>query len=300
MLNFNFRVERSKDCILIDSTNWIENTSNSIQKYRLSGRAVVTYITEVLDTNFERQEFKESIKKGDTVLLSRIVSEVSQYRKYGIGSDKRYFNAPAMQVMGVFEGGEISFDTFYPILDKLLIRTFTPESDNFIKKISDNTTVGTVVKAGSCRFSKNWEKKDLQVRVGDTVLVKDNIGTKIELNGTEYLAVEESAVVGIFKDNLDLDSMTFINESVLLSQYVPEKLSKTSVLYTPVINYEDLDYSDIYNPNTLKVEYIDPSLTKVKKGDIILIDRNVTSYVYFNDSKYFIINGMDYVEGKLN
>ena len=220
---------------------------------------------------------------------------------YGINEDKRYFNVPYTQVLGKFNGNEISYDALDMLYDKILIKPFTPVSEGVVKNMSDNTTVGEVVKVGPYKLRENGSKSPLKVKVGDIVLIKDNVTTDITFDVTTYKAAEEFSVVGIFKDkdNLSLDNMTFINKSILMNTYIPEKLLGSDILLTPVLNYEDLDYSDIYNGNRMKVEYVDSELTDLKKHDIIFIDKNVTNYVYFNNKKYCITNGLDYVEGKL-
>ena len=301
MLTLDFKTERSKDCILIDATKWVQNKSNMVQQYRLSGRDVITYIAEVLDTNLVNPEFKGKVKKGDYVLLSRVVSEVSQYRTYGIDGDNKYFNVPFMQIMGVFENRVISYNAFTPLFNKVLAVPFTPKKEGqFVEGITNKATIGKVLKTGRCRFNEAWEREPMKTSYGDTILIKDNMTTNIKLDGKDYYLLEEESIVCILDDlTYSLDDSEFINKSVLLQNYVPEKLLGSSILYTPNINYEDLDYTDIYNKNQMRVCHADLTLTQVKKNDIIFIDRNVASYVYYEDQKYYIVNGLDYVEGKL-
>ena len=39
--------------------------------------------------------------------------------------------------------------------------------------------------------------------------------------------------------------------------------------------------------------------SKLKKDDIILTDRSVTTYVYIGIDKYFMLSGMNYLEAKV-
>ena len=289
MLNFDFKIDKNKDCILINPNNWIVNSSNKIQKYRLSGRDVLTYITEILDVYADKGVLKGFIKPHDTVLLTRVASEVSQYKGFvGPDGDSKYYTIPIMQVIGVFENKNITLDSLNILFDKILYKKIEQETKGILKDINDNTTLGKVVKTGFCKFTNKWEKQPLTVKEGDIILVKDNISTEIVLDGETYYVVEESGIVGIFKnDNISFDNIIFMNNIVLMNPYIPEKMSTNSLLWTPIMDYEDLDYSEIYCRNQFKIAYLDENLTKLKKGDIVIIDRNVTTYVYFNKQKLY-------------
>ena len=78
-----------------------------------------------------------------------------------------------------------------------------------------------------------------------------------------------------------------------------KKLLNSTILETPDINYENLDYSEIYNRDLFQIKYIDKNVENLQKDDIILVKRDFTNYVYLNQEKYFLINGKDYVEAKL-
>lgn len=301
MLSFDFKIDKNKDCILINPDTWIANTSNKLQKYRMSGRNVITYITKVLDIYDDKECLKGFIHPQDYILLTRVASEVSQYKGFkGIDESLKYYTVPIMQVIGIFKNKDISLNSLTLLFDKILYKKIDLETKGIIKDVADNTTLGKVVKTGFCKFTNNWKKQPLTVKKDDLILVKDNISTEIILNGETYYAVEESGIVGIFNDSSDvsLDNLKFMNKIILMTPYIPEKMSKNSLLWTPVMDYEDSDYSEIYCRNQFKVIYLDESLTKLKKNDIVLIDRNVTTYVYFNKQKYFVVNGMEYIEGR--
>ena len=299
-MKIDFKIERNENCVLIDSNNWLVNDSNKIQRYRISGRNILTYITEALDVYPVEEALKGYINPGDTIFLTRVASEISNNR--GIKdkeADTNFFTLPIMQVIGVFKGN-VSLSSLNILFNKVLYKRVDVGTKGLIKDVGDNTTVGEVVKVGTCRFGQSWKKSPLMVKPRDLILVKDNISTEIILDGETYYAVEEEGIVGIFNDheNLSLNSMTFLNDIILMTPYIPEKMSSKSLLWTPVMNYEDLDYSEIYCRNRFKVAYLDENLTKIKKDDIVIIDRNVTTYVYFNRQKYYAINGMDYIEGR--
>ena len=296
----DFKVPRTKDCVVIDTKKWLQNASCPITVHRMSGRDIPTYISKVVSVNVDKPYFKGLINDGDTVLLTRVASEVAQYRTYGIeADDSRYYNTPIMQVIGIFEDNEISFSSLNLILDKVLVKKVDSSKLGKLELPESNTMIGEVVKVGWCKFDRKWNKQPLRVCVGDKVLIRDNVTTEIMLDGEKYYATEEAMVVGIFKDEqYDLDSMEIISESVIMEPYIPTK-ALNSTLYTPLLNFEDEDVTDIYNRDLFKILAVDKSLTNLKKGDIILLDRNITNYVYLYTDKYFILSGMDYINAKI-
>lgn len=301
MLGFDYKIDKHKDTVLIDPTAWVKNDSNIVQRYKLSGKDISTYITKVLDIYIDHDVAKDYISVGDTVLLTRIVSDVAQYRGF-IGPDRssKYFVTPILQVIGVFKDDKISLDNLNVLFDKVIYEKVQPKQEGLLTDSEGINNLGKVVKVGSFAVDNNWESKPLTVQIGDTILVKDNISTEIVLDGKIYYVVDESGIIGISSTGAcsSLDDFKLINRVMLMTPYIPEKMSKDSLLWTPIINYEDLDYSEIYCRNQFKINYLDKNLTNIKKGDIVIIDRNVTTYVYFNKQRYFVINGTNYIEGR--
>lgn len=297
----DFRVPRAKDCVLIDTKKWLQNSSSSLIVHRLSGRDIPTYLAKAESEYIEKEVLKGFINKEDTLLISRVASEIAQYRTFGLNEDdKRYYNVPIMQIMGVFEGDKISFNSLKMLFDKVLVKKVDPSRSCLLELPENNTMIGKVVKIGTCRFDSDWNKQDLIVKIGDEVLIRDNVTTEIFLDGETYYATEESMIVGIFKsENYELSNLELVNESIILDSYVPEKTLNSTLFVSPVINYEDADITDIYNRDLLKIIAVDKSLTKLNKGDIILTDRNVTNYVYLGSKKYFILSGMTHIEARV-
>lgn len=297
MYKIDYNVNRTKDCVLIDTTNWIDNSSNILKQYKMSGKKVITYIAEVLEVNIVEENFKGFVNKGDTVLLSRVASEVSQYKAYALtDGDKKYFDVPFMQILGVFRGNETSLGSLDLLSNKVLFEKETITTGP-LNTLDQAETVGRVLKVGKHGFSRNGIKKPLTVKEGDLVVVKDNVSTKVTFNGKDYYVVEENSIVCILnKDRKDMETANFINESILVSPYVPEKLSEH--LWTPNLDYENEDYSTIYNRDRFIINFLDSNLTELKKNDIIWLNRNVTTYVFFNGNRYFLLNGKENIDCK--
>ena len=84
-----------------------------------------------------------------------------------------------------------------------------------------------------------------------------------------------------------------------MKSYIATKLLNSNILISPDINYEDLDYSDIYNRDLFQIKFLDKKLNNFKKEDVILVKRDFTNYVYLNEEKYHLINGKDWIEAKI-
>ena len=296
----DFKIPRTKDCIIIDTKNWVQNSSQMLTIHRMSGRDIPTYLATALEVNAEKEVLKDGVKKGDTVLLTRVASEVAQYRAFELEvGDKRYYDVPIMQVLGKFTDNKISYNSLNMLFDKILIKKVDTSKIGLLEIPNSNTMIGEVIKVGTCKFDKDWNRQDLQVKVGDKVLIKDNVITEITFGADTYYATEESMVVGKFNSNeFTLENLTLINKSIIFDSYIAETALSSNLL-TPLLNFEDEDITDIYNRDLFKVLAVDNSLTDLKKNDIILTDRSVTNYVYIGVDKYFMLSGTDYLEAKI-
>ena len=183
------------------------------------------------------------------------------------------------------------------VYNKILVEKIDVKQSSLY--ISNNNMIGKIVKIGSTGFTRDLRLRKLRVKLGDTVIIKDNIATEIRLNDKVYYALEENNVVGIIGYGFSLADVTFINESILMKPYINPNILNSSILITPDINYEDLDYSDIYNRNAFQIEYLDEDIEGLSKGDIVIVKRDFTNYVYFNQEKYFLLNGKEWIETKI-
>ena len=148
--------------------------------------------------------------------------------------------------------------------------------------------LGKVVKVG----------ENSKVKTDDVIAVRDNVSTPIKFENKDYFAIEDKFVVGVLNSSYSIDSMNLINEYIIMKPYISKNVLNSTVLETPEINYNDLDYSDIENRNLFKVCYADKSLN-VEKGDILLLNRDFTNYMYYNNEKFFVINGKKWISGKI-
>lgn len=280
----DYKVTKTEDCALMDVQNWIP-TSDIISQ-SIKGKISASYVTEVLEENFKKDY---GVYKGDYILVTKVASEIAPMRSYNLHDSRKYFNLPISQIIGRFRNKSVSWSTLELVKGKVLVEKVNNENSYlFLPETSD--MLGRVVKVNS----------DIdKLKIGSIVLLKDNIVTPIRLNGKEYYAADDMNIVGILSYGTALGDIEFINESVLMTPYHGKYLFGSSILLSPDINYEDLDYSDLHNRDLFQIKFLDKSIKELKEGDIILARRDFTSYVYLNDEKYFILNGKKWIEAKI-
>lgn len=280
----DYKVSKTEDCSLINVNNWIP-TSDIITQ-NIKGRISASFVTEVLEENFKEDY---GVSKGDYILITKVASEIAPMRSYDLNDGNKYFNLPISQIIGKFTDKKVSLSSLELIEGKVLIeRISNRDSYLFLPETSD--MLGRVVKVNS---------KIASIKNESIIILKDNIVTPIRLNGKEYYAADDSNIVGVLNYGFSVEEIEFINESILLKPYQGKHVLGSKILITPDINYEDLDYSDIYNRDLFQIKLLDKSLKKLAIGDIVLARRDFTNYVYLDNEKYFLLNGKKWIEAKI-
>lgn len=280
----DYKVPRTEDCLLMDVNAWVP--TSTIVSQSIKGKLSASYVTTVLDENFKEDY---GISKGDTILITRISSEIAPMRSYDLNDGKKYFNLPISQVIGKFKNSEISLESLQLIDGKVLIEKLDRKSsDLYLPEVSD--MLGRVVQANS---------KIESLKEGNIVFLKDNIATPIRLDEKEYYAADDINVVGVLSYGLSAEDIEFINGSILMLPYISSYVLNSSLLVTPDVDYENLDYSDIYNRDLFQIKFLDKNVEGLKKDDVVLLRRDLTTYVYINNQKYFLIDGKKWIEAKI-
>ena len=89
-----------------------------------------------------------------------------------------------------------------PIRDNIVVRRLEEEEKKVGSIIipdsaKEKPLTAEVIAVGSGRTLKDGNKQDLEVKVGDTVLVGKYSGSEVKLDGAEYLILKEDEVLGI-------------------------------------------------------------------------------------------------------
>lgn len=284
-MKYDFNTNRMKGKVQVNIDKWLSPTDNPIKIHRISGKLSPTGITQACFVG----EGAEDIKTDDIILISKVAYEVATtpFANYKI-ERVRYFDLPAEQILGIFSN-TITLETLKMRGKNVLFKRIEKKKDSPLLIEEKNTMLGEILKVG----------KNSSLKAGDIIAVGDNVSTPIELGGAPYFAVEEKFVVGRVKENLSMENMEILNEYILMKPYIPDKALNSTILETSGIDYNYLDYSDINNRNLFKVAYADKSLGNIKKNDIILLDRNYTNYMYYENEKYFVINDKKWISGKI-
>lgn len=298
LANIDYNVNGTENCVLINTREWLYPDNTLILKYKMSGRTVITYLNKALKVNVDTAKFPTHIGEGQSLLLSQIVSSISMDREHKIEGNY-YYNVPITQVMGYFVDNKITYDNLIMLYDKILVEKVNIHKDELIKRVDDNTMVGKVLKVGTNAFDKNWKPLPLRVSVGDTVLIRDNATTLITLNNKEYYAIEHGNIIGKFHDSLSMNSIEVINDYMIMHEYVDELKIDDSIISTRLDSYEGMDWSSYYNDSIFIVIHKDKNLTKVNIGDKVVVNRHLVNYAYFNNVRYNVISGLDYIEAKI-
>ena len=296
--NVDYNVDGTENCVLINTRDWLYPDNTLVLKYKMSGRTVITYLTKALKVNVDTAKFPTHIEEGQTLLLSRIVSDISMHREHKI-ENNYYSNAPVTQVMGYFVDNKITYDNLVMLYDKILVERVDIHKDELIKRVDDNTMVGKVLKVGTNTFNKEWKPLPLQVSVGDTILIRDNATTLITIDNKEYYAIEHGNTIGKFSDSLRMNNIEVINDYIIMHEYVDELKIDDSIISTRLDSYEGMDWSSYYNDSIFIVIHKDKNLTKINIGDKVVVNKHLVNYAYFNNVRYNVISGLDYIEAKI-
>lgn len=303
-LNYNINYTKNSGCILINPKDWESNDTSKVQGYTVDGTLAMNYLTKVLKTNIEEEVYGTPLSEGDLVLLTKTASKVSYLKpfKIPIGINNKHFsNVHILQVIGKFKDGIMDIDNLEPLFDKVIMEEIkVPINSTIYAGEPDVASVGKVIKVGDGGFTRKWKRRDMEVKVGDIVLLRDNITTKVNLSDKEYICTEDSMIVGRFENgNIDMNNLHMFHEGILMEEKQEEKAMDSSILLSPTINLDEEDISEVYQRDRFKVISKNNKILYVDCGDTVIVNRDCTNYVNFKGKKYYIVNGIKNIEGKI-
>ena len=279
-MKYDFNTDKMRGKIQINLNEWIQ-PSNGLKIYQISGKSTPTCYTRA---SFVGEGVDLNTK--DILFISRVARDVATtpFAFYKVEENK-YFDLPEEQVIGTFKG-EITLDNLTLRNKNIIFEKIEKVQDSILYIEEKDTMLGKVIKTAENSFLKE----------GDIISVRDNVSTPFMDN---YYAVEEKFVVGVFHGGTSIQDMEVKNEYILMKPYIAKGVLNSTVLETAGIDYDYLDYSDINNKNLFKVIYADKSIKDIKPNDLILVDKNFTNYMYYENEKYFVINEKKWISGKI-
>lgn len=293
--DYKVRGARSNNCILINSQNWIPNTSNEIIAINSRGGIANNFITQVLDTNIENEHYAGTIEAGDVVMLTAVASRLYCSRTFQIPvkyDNINYTDIPVSHIVGKFEDQNISFSSFKILSNFVMLERLndTDIGSSGILLTTDKTkTICKVVKVGP-------DVEDL--KTGDTVLILDNISTNTMLNNTAYQIVTEDMVIGIYNSKQFYepieDILTLRHGFVLMDEYQPEQAAGSEHIINPQYDAsQDEGMSAIYSETTYKV--LLSNAKDIELNDLVYMPRAATEYVTCLGKRYYLARNTNFI-----
>ena len=297
--DYNIEGARSNNCILIDTKNWIANSSNEIVGYNTRGGILTNYITEVLATNIrEDNSCYGLIGVGDIVLLTATATRVYNSHTFNIPvgyDDIKYTDIPTTHVIGKFADKKISLPTLKLFNDFVLLQQEDIGTNSTISLVEKNRTVYKVIRTSD---------KVESVTEGDVVLVGDNVTTPITLSGIEYYVISESLIIALLnmsvedKRELTAELIRPLKDYTVYKDYQSEKVYGTTLIAKPEYDETKDEFtSALYTEDFYEV--IESDLDILKEHDIVMVSRAATNYVTYNGIRYYTTRGKQFLEARI-
>jgi chaperonin GroES len=89
-----------------------------------------------------------------------------------------------------------------PLGDRVLVKPLEAEEKSaggiiLPEKAQEKPREGEVIAVGPGKLNDKGERKELTVKVGDTVVYSEYGGTEITYEGTDYLLIDEGSILAV-------------------------------------------------------------------------------------------------------
>ena len=250
----------------------------------LKGKIIPTNITTAVGINPAPAYRPLPFKVGDLIALSGLATRITSYLPFKLPDDPTIYSSTHLsQVIGYFVDNKVDYDNFIPIYDKVMFKPIEVKQSDFLYLSDDNLSVGVVVKTGDGGFNDDWDRVPMNFKLGDVVLVRDNVSTRVTLGQEDYYVVDDKFIMGKFEseDKLNIEDLKLCEGVHLFEEYEDDTI-EGSTLYKVPMGDED-DISQTYQNMLFKLVKSD----EVPEG-IYYINRIDTEYVKFKNKTYFV------------
>ena len=268
--------------VIINSEDW--HSPEPLVLTNLKGKIIPTNITTAVGINPAPAYRPLPFKVGDLIALSGLATRITSYLPFKLPNDPTIYSSTHLsQVIGYFVDNKVDYDNFIPIYDKVMFKPIEVKQSDFLYLSDDNLSVGVVVKTGDGGFNDDWDRVPMNFKVGDVVLVRDNVSTRVTLGQEDYYVVDDKFIMGKFesKDKLNIEDLKLCEGVHLFEEYEDDTI-EGSMLYKVPMGDED-DISQTYQNMLFKLVKSD----EVPEG-IYYINRIDTEYVKFKNKTYFV------------
>ena len=268
--------------VIINSEDW--HNPESLVLTTLKGKIIPTNITTAVGINPAPAYRPLPFKVGDLIALSGLATRITSYLPFKLPDDPTIYSSTHLsQVIGYFIDNKVDYDNFIPIYDKVMFKPIEVKQSDFLYLSDDNLSVGVVVKTGDGGFNDDWDRVPMNFKLGDVVLVRDNVSTRVTLGQEDYYVVDDKFIMGKFEseDKLNIEDLKLCEGVHLFEEYEDDTI-EGSTLYKVPMGDED-DISQTYQNMLFKLVKSD----EIPEG-IYYINRIDTEYVKFKNKTYFV------------
>ena len=268
--------------VIINSEDW--HSPEPLVLTNLKGKIISTNITTTVGINPAPAYRPLPFKVGDLIALSGLATRITSYLPFKLPDDPTIYSSTHLsQVIGYFVDNKVDYDNFIPIYDKVMFKPIEVKQSDFLYLSDDNLSVGVVVKTGDGGFNDDWDRVPMNFKVGDVVLVRDNVSTRVTLGQEDYYVVDDKFIMGKFesKDKLNIEDLKLCEGVHLFEEYEDDTIEGSTLYKVPM--GDDDDISQTYQNMLFKLVKSD----EVPEG-IYYINRIDTEYVKFKNKTYFV------------
>ena len=268
--------------VIINSEDW--HSPEPLVLTNLKGKIIPTNITTAVGINPAPAYRPLLFKVGDLIALSGLATRMTSYLPFKLPDDPTIYSSTHLsQVIGYFVDNKVDYNNFIPIYDKVMFKPIEVKQSDFLYLSDDNLSVGVVVKTGDGGFNDDWDRVPMNFELGDVVLVRDNVSTRVTLGQEDYYVVDDKFIMGKFEseDKLNIEDLKLCEGVHLFEEYEDDTI-EGSTLYKVPMGDED-DISQTYQNMLFKLVKSD----EVPEG-IYYINRIDTEYVKFKNKTYFV------------
>ena len=268
--------------VIINSEDW--HSPEPLVLTNLKGKIIPTNITTAVGINPAPAYRPLPFKVGDLIALSGLATRITSYLPFKLPDDPTIYSSTHLsQVIGYFVDNKVDYDNFIPIYDKVMFKPIEVKQSDFLYLSDDNLSVGVVVKTGDGGFNDDWDRVPMNFKVGDVVLVRDNVSTRVTLGQEDYYVVDDKFIMGKFesKDKLNIEDLKLCEGVHLFEEYEDDTIEGSTLYKVPM--GDDDDISQTYQNMLFKLVKSD----EVPEG-IYYINRIDTEYVKFKNKTYFV------------
>ena len=268
--------------VIINSEDW--HSPEPLVLTNLKGKVIPTNITTAVGINPAPAYRPLPFKVGDLIALSGLATRITSYLPFKLPDDPTIYSSTHLsQVIGYFVDNKVDYDNFIPIYDKVMFKPIEVKQSDFLYLSDDNLSVGVVVKTGDGGFNDDWDRVPMNFKLGDVILVRDNVSTRITLGQEDYYVVDDKFIMGKFesKDKLNIEDLKLCEGVHLFEEYEDDTIEGSTLYKVPM--GDDDDISQTYQNMLFKLVKSD----EVPEG-IYYINRIDTEYVKFKNKTYFV------------